>query len=546
MTVNVNAYAQHNYEVIKATCVERHRGQFRGMTKETKITVNGRKIGYYGFNDSADNVITLSITKTDTKLPVLHLSFKNLIKFDSSYSNIEKIDDIGNETFPYLQLFNLSHNAISSVKSYVFSHLKEVEILDLSHNCFVEFHIDIVFLQHEKLKELYLQDNLLHKIHSLLQEPKVMTLNLLDISNNFLETFKNFDLAIKRLEMEDNQLESVEIFYADQMTLNAQNNLMEKFSSTGTFKLLNLSHNVFNYLSDFKFMSAETVDVSYNHIEKWAEIDESTENELSDIQSSENELSNFESSEEELLFNKTSGKLFFSQKSSVGENTSKKMFEGKKPSQENKSKINFDSLRIKVEHLNLAHNNLNTIADLSYYKDCKTLNLQDNKLKNIDLEEFRVMFPLLKRVNLLNNPLTSVDEFDLKFFNTTQFLQLHFEYSLTTPTPTSTFLPLFLPLLYSTVKSTVNTTSDSIDTTEATSASSHSPQTESMAHTTVATTTETNDVDKLEKTSDDYLPRYALLFIAVVIVSMLCLSFRNHKLINRRQRQSFNEVQNYF
>lgn len=521
----IDAYARHNYEVMRTECVERRQAEFIKMLKQTKITVNERKIGYYGFDDSADHVITLSVAKTNVKLPMLHLSFKNLIKFDASYNNMEKIDDIGNETFPYLRLFNLSHNAISSVKSYVFSHLKEVEILDLSHNCFVEFHYDIVFLKHEKLKELYLHDNLLHQIHSLMQEPKVMTLDFLDISNNFIQSFTNFDIEIKHLEMTNNALESVKMYHGDQMILNAATNKITSFLTLASFKLLNLSHNEISFFSDIQFKEALTLDLSYNKIKKFDEFSSSFEDEIL-----------------------------------TGENESSEKISSENSENVHDAKQIFDVLRTKVEHLSLAYNNLSEITELAIYKDCKTLNLEGNMLKNIDLEKFRELFPLLKRVNLINNPLSAVDENDLKYFNTTQFLQLHFDYSFATkapiilPTLLPTLLPIFLPPFHPTKPSGTSTPKiiDKIETrTERQPrTSSHMPTIEPTTHsksmeTTVETHHANSSVKPLNKNSSKVWI-FALVFVAVIVLSMICLNYRKQKWESRGFSRKYNEAENYF
>jgi hypothetical protein len=489
--------------------------EFQKMTKEAKIVVNGRKMRLYGFNDSAENVITLSTAKTGVKLPLYHLSFKNLLTFDASYSSIDKIDEIGNETFPYLKLLNLSHNAISSVKSLFFSHLKEVEMLDLSHNCFVEFHIDIVFLKHEKLKELYLQDNLLHEIHSLIQVPKAMTLNFLDISNNFLQTFKNFDMEIKHLRMNHNELESVEIYHGDQMTLHACCNKLKKFSSSLSFELLNLSHNELEFLSDVKFKAAYFADFSCNNLEKWATKDEN--------------LSELERSQEEINSNE--------------ENPNKQLQSSKIEATEI-----LESVRIKVKDLNLAHNNLGNISELFIYKDCNYLNLEGNKLKNIDLEDFRVLFPELKRVNLVNNPLSPVDEIDLKFFNTTQFLQLHFEYDFVTATPpTSTMLPtLFFPSLHTSTKAAVTLTTP-VDKVEPATASSDAPQTESTTHRVETKAVNAHGENKLRKLFSEGVSMFALVTLIAAIASLIFILLRSHQpqIFSSRQH-GFNEAENYF
>lgn len=383
-------------------CVQQAQEDFKNLRKMPKIRVNDVQMIYDGFNGSYSQVITLSVSRTNVKLPILGINYRNLLRLDASYNGLGKIDEIGNETFPSLRLFNLSHNALTSINSFVFGHLKEIEILDLSHNCFVRFHYDHLFLRHENLKRLYLNNNRLHSVQSTMRVPKIMTLDLVDFSNNFLDHFSNFDLQISHLNLRNNSLTQLMVFHASGMTLNAAENLLDHiFAPDGSFKTLNLSDNNFEYLSLLEIDEAKVLDISHNFVVSWVE----------DIEAYDGANDDWSYEED--------------YKSIV-------------------RKFN----DIKIEKLDLSFNRLNHLDALSHFVNVKDLNLQNNSFQNILLNDFVTIFPILQQVNLVNNPLNESCIQTLGAFNRnhSEKFQLRFNYEATTLAPLPP-LPILVPLI---------------------------------------------------------------------------------------------------
>lgn len=390
-------------------CVERVRSDFRMMPKSLKIKVNDKLVP--GFDESSHAVIKLSVSKTNVKLPMLNISFINLLLLDASYNGLEEIDDIGHETFPSLRLFNLSFNAISTVKSYVFKHLKEVEILDLSHNCLEIFHYDRVFLKHESLKKLYLNDNLLHSIQSTFQEPKMMSLNFLDFSNNFVTEFSNYDIQIHHLNMNNNSLKTVVIYDAAKMILNAKNNHLEHFfAPRGSFISLDLSNNSFEYFSSVEIEEATFLDLSNNFINMWASEASSESDDLESGPEDQGQIEKYDKSAMRLEIQKRIG--------------------------------------IRTDVLILKNNLIDSIAVVKHSKNCREIDFDNNHFENVHPHQFVSLFPMLKRVSLVNNPLTKHTIKRLEFFKNSSNLQTEFIYKSVAQGPfqKSSFLPP-LPLL---------------------------------------------------------------------------------------------------
>lgn len=505
-----DSYPAHNYGVLTSECIDRVQHDFANLPKTEKIQVNGKLMGFYGFDGSSDSLVTLSVAKSNVRLPIT-LNYTNLLLLDASYNNLGHIDDIGNFTFPSLRLFNLSHNSIVNIQSHVFGHLKEVEILDLSHNCFVNFNPGLTFIRHENLKKLYLQNNLLHVIQFSLGEPKQMTLEVFDIANNFIEEFANFGVQINHLNMQNNAIRSAIIMHADQMVLQAQQNQMvHLIAPQGTFKMLNLSHNGFSLMSYIEVDAARVLDVSHNQLERWSTEGESEEYVYDDsVSDTDDSVAGLLADDRKAL------------------NEALQLTTG-----------------IKVQYLNLAQNNISSINELRHYKDCLVLNLESNQLSNIDPEHFRMQFPMLKRVNLIDNPLTPADETHLQFFNHTYLLQLHFDYGTTTVAPPmSTFLPplppitLLLPPSITASKIIART-----DSTTSTPTTSKSPQTESSTHSkSIIVTTEAHRDERttIKPSHDESFPvwMFALVFAAIIVTSII---YMTHNRTTKSDSRFFN------
>lgn len=366
---NASGYPAHNFEILRDECVEKAQRNFQAnKMKVPKITVNERLMGYYGFGESsASALILLDVSNTDIQLPKMNFSFTNLIMLHSSNNGLKKIDEIGNETFPSLKFLNLSRNAITSIASHVFSHLSEVEVLDLSYNCFVNFNYDHALMRHEHLKKIYLHDNILHSVYGTPGLSHILNLDLLDLRRNFIEKFDNFNLEVKNLYLKNNLLKSLTIHNAKSMTLDASENSLNAFISTGSFLHLNLSKNEFKFLTQVEIREAKKIILAYNAIES-LDTDESSEQDSSEMDS------------------------------------------------------------IRIENLDISYNRLSTMKDLKFFKYCEFINLEGNQMKNLDFEKIRRDFPHVNRINLIQNPLSEIDVNEATFHNDTRFLKIQFDY----------------------------------------------------------------------------------------------------------------------
>ncbi|CAO1439232.1 unnamed protein product [Diamesa serratosioi] len=360
------------------------------MKKQTKVQINEQTMGYYGFASSGTaSIITLNVSFTDIRIPFVNASFTNLLMFHAAYNGLEKIDDIGSETWPSLKLLNLSHNALTNIKSKLFPYLKELEILDMSSNCFTHFHFEHELYIHENLKKLYLQNNLIHKV----EWPKLIPgirhiLDFLDLSNNKLKIFQSYHMTVKTLLLNNNALEK--IIYKEDLRfkchLEAQHNHIREIISTFDFSHLNLSYNEMESFDDLGllyFSSVDVLDLSHNKLKPI------TIEEGDDSDDYSTELSYMTGSEEMMKFIVT------------------------------------------IKYVNLSYNQIDTINSVSgmeRFKKCVEMNLEGNNMANISYDKIRSEFKSLVRVNLKKNPLTKVDLNEIKFHNTTQFLGIHFDY----------------------------------------------------------------------------------------------------------------------
>lgn len=471
--------------------MERSRRDFAAMKKESKITVNGRLMGYYGFENSASALILLDVSNTDVQLPKMNFSFTNLIMLHASKSGLEKIDDFGSETFPSLKFLNLSHNAISSVVSHVFSHLRELEVLDLSFNCFVHFNYDHVFLRHEHLKKIFLHDNLLHSVRGTAGLNHIMHLDLLDLQRNIIEEFNDFNLQVKHLELRSNALQSLEIHHAQSMTLDASENNLTSFVALGKFTRLDLSRNDFKFLSQVEIKEAKILDLSYNQIESC--------------------LESGDESDEETVFSNEDGN---------------------------------ERDGIITEILDISHNNISSMKDLHLFKFCESISLESNEMKNLDFEKIRQDFPRLKRMNLINNPLTDFDLTEIKFHNDTRFLNIHFDYAVVSDESSELpHLSIFFPTL--STASSVNSRSLEITTPQNENISEKEPALERVEKEEGEPSEITKDVDKFLFLWIFAATLFALFSISIVLVIFIIYNKHSRAVTPLRfVNREFNEAEN--
>lgn len=355
-------------------CWRKVDNEFRAMKKAKKIFVNGKEIGFYGFDNSAEHLIELDMSKTGIMIPIHNTSFQNLMILKATFNNYRKIiDGIGNETFPALRILNFSYNALDSFDSKVLEHMKEIEILDISHNCIEHIHNSPI-LRLRNIREIHLQHNLIKSFKMWPTDSDFQThFHVLDISHNQMTEFFDSKIIIENLNVAHNNLSSLKIHHASKMNLFASFNDLTTFGHQhiGTFNNLNLSHNNFKSLSEVNFKVATTLDLSHNQISET--------------------------------------------KNSVDEDVE---MEDNNP---------FEPNRINVVNMNLSFNLIRKVSEISeHFNVEKILFLDNNRLSGIDFEIFKKSFPSIERVNLNGNPLTSVDENELKFHNNTQLLSIHF------------------------------------------------------------------------------------------------------------------------
>lgn len=516
--------------IVSHECVEQHREHFKSMQKSQTIKVNGKISDYtkISLNDSSSSsaVITLSLSRSNVRLSMLNISYTNLLLLDLSFNGLETLGDIGNETFPSLRLFNLSHNSLSSVKSHLFHHLKELEILDLSYNCFANFHYNEVFLRHEHLQKLFLNDNRLYRIQSMFREPKMMSLDVLDFSNNFVSDFSNYAIQIKQLNMRNNTLTSVSIFHASEMTLNAQNNnLVNFFAPRGTFTVLNLSNNKFQYLSYVDIDEATVLDLSNNEIALWSPEEDSSEELISAEDFVEGDEFHVDS---EMLKDLVQEKYF-----------------------------------VRTKFVNLAHNKITAIENLSKLHKTVEFNLEGNQLLSISPSNVSLLFPHLRRVAVADNLLTSADLENLRKFNTeySSHFQLHFQLETTVKSttrapfhPLITLPPLIIPTLSPNLFRPAITTQKIIiqTTTPSPKPTSSMPQMESATATNVATenpTTESEDTSSTRTLIEADEPSFPFWLFVIFFITLVVLSlgycYYREKHAARTNYRNFHEVENF-
>lgn len=111
-------------------CVRLSNESFQQKEKLNEIHINGLRFNSDGFKSIQPvEYVSLNISFTNQRLPFNDTEFKNLMVYHAVGCGFESIDEIGSESFPSLKTLNLSHNHITTMKSYVFNHLKVMEMI---------------------------------------------------------------------------------------------------------------------------------------------------------------------------------------------------------------------------------------------------------------------------------------------------------------------------------------------------------------------------------------------------------------------------------
>jgi Leucine-rich repeat (LRR) protein len=366
------------------------------MNKEKIVAINNLPMKQNEVKSlQPSDILTVNISFSDIKLPFNRTNFDNLMVFHASFTGLQSFDDIGNETFPSLKWFNVSNNAISTMKSILFDHMKELELVDLSFNCLTHFVFGIELIKHENIKKLNLQGNLL-KSFSAGFLSNIKHLSILDLSFNQLESFKSIDHVFDELLLNNNQLESIEYIQraSTNQTLLAQFNNLTKLESNINFSTLNLSHNQFKDLHSFSIGSVYVLDLSHNQIK----FDEKSA--LNSIQ-----------------------QLYYDE-------------------YEDDSGSILTTIESPVQYFNLSYNKIDKINDilgLERFKNAESLDLEGNFITEVDHDKLLIEFPKLEHVSLINNPMKDHEKKRLNFHSMNKIryeLEAQTEASTTTTTST--------------------------------------------------------------------------------------------------------------
>lgn len=159
----------------------------------------------------------------------------NFDELDASFNKLQAIYShffIGS-----INWLNLSFNAISSLSTLSFANLTELRSIDLTNN-FIEYLDSDVFLrQRNTLEMILLANNRIKKvIYNSEIWPSLPKLNYLDLSGNTIDNFYK----------------------------------VWAFDFEFTLQYLNVSHNNIRFINDdVRFLSLDTIDVSFNRLEKF-------------------------------------------------------------------------------------------------------------------------------------------------------------------------------------------------------------------------------------------------------------------------------------
>lgn len=332
----------------------------------------------------------------------------------------------------------------------------------------------------------------------------MLTLDFLDFSNNFVNEFSNYEIQIHHLNMRNNSLKSVVIFHADKMILNAQHNQMVHFfAPRGNFNSLNLAHNDLEYLSYVEVEGATVLDLSHNRIKVWSPDDSEEYESLNLLDDEVDETENGDESNFDIKAMKAAM---------------------------------LERLGIPTEFLNVAHNKIKSINELTHFKFCQEINLESNKLTKVYPEAFTPLFPMLKKVNVINNPLTEVNINRLKQYTSRHpDLRLKVIYEaipVTNLLPTIPLVKITIPtlpppLIFVTTSKTTEKIINENKTMTFSSSTSQQPQTESTTRiNSMSTSTEMITME-----SDKALPALPLntmslptWMIAIIITAFIVSS----------------------
>lgn len=419
------------------------KGQFKGL-RETEIldlshnnltkldashVSDLTKMTWINVSHNALAEITRGTFARNAVLRVLNMANNNIKKIDGNtfrgmrflrrlYLNDNMISDVGRGTFSSVTrigTIDLARNRIKKVDYQMFFQLNYIEILDLAEN-------EITEIQKDAFKDLYLTHinisyNRLETI-----EPKSFincaNMTVLDLSHNLIKMIPRnaFDETTYANEwiLSHNLLTNMSQIPLSNMTglriLNASyNNIMEipknTFPKLYELHTIDVAHNNISFIYNAAFQnlfSLRILNLSNNALEKIGPSTFGTLPTLLEMDLSHNQLKDITRG----ALAKTTGLRFLT----MTNNKLEKIFQ----------------IPISLNHLNLAHNEINEIPDKTWptMNSLLTLDLSFNKIRNnLQRGSFAGLLTM-QRLNLESNEITEIPRDGLSDLGTIQYLHL--------------------------------------------------------------------------------------------------------------------------
>lgn len=168
---------------------------------------------FEGLKKNSVNILDLS---TNSIFALQGAVFSHLIDVQMIDVSLNKINQINKNAFDGLQdhliILNLSSNLLGEIHSHTFTNLTELRLLDLSNN-----HIGVLGYQAFKglqnLQYLYLTSNSLRTLDIPMSLPNIEYLFLSDNKLNDISGIKTLGMNSVRVDISDNRLTNMEVVY---------------------------------------------------------------------------------------------------------------------------------------------------------------------------------------------------------------------------------------------------------------------------------------------------------------------------------------------
>lgn len=186
---------------------------------------------------------------------------KQMTTLSLSYNLISDVEPFELKEFAVLQMLNLSHNQIETIKKSTYSTLHSLKILDFTGNSIN--HIDDWAFYGTRLKYLNLARNSLTQLTSNTFRG-LNDLSILDLSENRLvklsEDFGNYLPSLKILTLRGNELKKLPVFPSELKKLDLNGNeFTQLLISHSNLEILDVSRNEISNLGEINIPSLKVI-----------------------------------------------------------------------------------------------------------------------------------------------------------------------------------------------------------------------------------------------------------------------------------------------